>query len=44
LKKAAQKHLLRWVIGVVGNKPLAQRKKVFFASFCSQKEAFPSFP
>jgi hypothetical protein len=38
LKKAAQKLLLFWACGA--GTSTAQFKKSFFASFCSQKEAF----
>jgi hypothetical protein len=38
LKKAAQKLLLLWAGG--GETSTAQFNKSFFASFCSQKEAF----
>jgi hypothetical protein len=39
LKKAAQKLLLCWAVGGVGNEPMAQHNKVFLL-LCSQKEAF----
>jgi hypothetical protein len=42
LKKAAQKFLLLWAKGVVADNALGPDSKSFFASFCSQKEAFLS--
>jgi hypothetical protein len=42
LKKAAQKLLLRWVTGVVGDSAHGPVYRSFFASFCSQKEVLPS--
>jgi hypothetical protein len=43
LKKAAQKLLLFWAMGVVGADAHGPEYQSFFASFCSQKEAFPLF-
>ncbi|HEY1857955.1 hypothetical protein [Acidocella sp.] len=41
LKKAAQKFLLLWGMGGVGDNAHAPALKSFFASFCSQKEVLP---
>jgi hypothetical protein len=43
LKKAAQKLLLCWAMDSVGGNAHGPDYRSFFASFCSQKEAFP-FP
>jgi hypothetical protein len=42
LKKAAQKLLLLWAMGVVGDNAHGPAEQSFFATFCSQKVAFPS--
>jgi hypothetical protein len=44
LKKAAQKLLLCWAMGVVGDKPTAQHKKVFLLLFAHKKKPSPSLP
>jgi hypothetical protein len=44
LKKAAQKFLLCWAMGVVGANAHGPEEQSFFATFCSQKVAFPSLP
>ncbi|HTJ90823.1 MAG TPA: hypothetical protein VL356_11670 [Acidocella sp.] len=44
MKKAAQKLFCGWAKGVVAATALGPAVKSFFASFCSQKEAFPSLP
>jgi hypothetical protein len=41
LKKAAQKLLLCWAMGVVADIAHGPDYRSFFASFCSQKEVFP---
>jgi hypothetical protein len=40
LKKAAQKLLLCWAMGCGGDTAHGPAEQSFFASFCSQKEAF----
>jgi hypothetical protein len=40
LKKAAQKLLLCWAMGCVSDNAHDPASQSFFASFCSQKEAF----
>ncbi|HEY1856518.1 hypothetical protein [Acidocella sp.] len=40
LKKAAQKLFLCWAMGCVGDNANGPEEQSFFASFCSQKEAF----
>jgi len=44
LKKAAQKLLLSWPSALSLTVPMASIKQSFFASFCSQKEAFSLSP
>jgi hypothetical protein len=41
LKKAAQKLLLCWAWGGVGDNAPGPAYQSFFATFCSQKAAFP---
>ncbi|HTJ90299.1 MAG TPA: hypothetical protein VL356_09010 [Acidocella sp.] len=40
LKKAAQKLFFCWAMGGVGDNAHGPEQQSFFASFCSQKEAF----
>jgi hypothetical protein len=43
LKKAAQKFLLCWVMGVVGDNAHDPAEQSFFATFCSQKVGLVCF-
>jgi hypothetical protein len=43
LKKAAQKLLLCWAVGVVLTVPIAQHHKVFLLPFVHKKKPSPSF-
>jgi hypothetical protein len=43
LKKAAQKLLLCWAMGVIAANAHGPAQKSFFATFCSQKVAFAFF-
>jgi hypothetical protein len=42
LKKAAQKLLLCWAIGFVGDKPMAQHIEVFLLFFVHKKKPSPA--
>jgi hypothetical protein len=44
LKKAAQKLLFRWAMGLSQTTPLAQHKKVFLLLFVHKKKPSPSLP
>ncbi|HTJ88689.1 MAG TPA: hypothetical protein VL356_00725 [Acidocella sp.] len=41
MKKAAQKLFVRWAIVIGSANAHGPASQSFFASFCSQKEAFP---